>query len=130
MKQRVITAILFGIIFIGAMLLMYTPVFPMFAALLSVIAVWEVEKAVGLKNVLIIASSLVVSAIIPFTVHFGISVPVAPFGCLYVVLIFIFMLLKFESTKFEQAVIAIFSSESIPFSFSFINVFREIYKHF
>ncbi len=130
MKQRVITAILFGIIFIGAMLLMYTPVFPMFAALLSVIAVWEVEKAVGLKNVLIIASSLVVSAIIPFTVHFGISVPVAPFGCLYVVLIFIFMLLKFESTKFEQAVIAIFSSVCIPFSFSLMIVFRDIYKHF
>ncbi len=130
MKQRVITALLFGIVFIGAMLLMNTLVFPVFVALLCAIAVWEIEKAVGLTNKLIMASSTAVSVVIPFITHFGVSVSVAPFGCLYVVLIFIFMLLKFESTKFEQAVIALFASVCVPFSFSLMIVFRDIYKYF
>ncbi len=129
MKQRVITALLFGIVFIGGMLLMNTFVFPVFVALLSGIAVWEIEKAVGLKNKFIIASSLVVSIVVPFIAHFDISVPVAPIGCLYVVLIFIFMLLKFESTKFEQAVIAIFASVCVPFSFSLMIIFRDIDRY-
>ncbi len=130
MKQRVITALLFGIVFIGALLLMNTLVFPVFVALLSVIAVWEIEKAVGLTNKLIIASSLVLSAIIPFITHFNVKVPFAPIGCAYVVLTLIFMLLKFETTKFEQAIIAIFSSLCIPFSFSLMIVFRDINIHF
>ncbi len=130
MKQRVITALLFGIVFIGAMLLMNTMVFPVFVALLSAMAVFEIEKAVGLTNKLIISSSLAVSVAIPFITHFGISFSVAPFGCLYVVLVFIFMLLKFESTKFEQAVIALFASVCVPFSFSLMIVFRDIHKYF
>lgn len=130
MKQRVITALLFGIVFIGAMLLMNTVVFPVFVALLSAMAVWEIEKAVGLSNKLIMASSLAVSVVIPFITHFGVSVPVAPFGCVYVVLTFIFMLIKFDSTKFEQAVIALFSSVCAPFSFSLMIVFRDIHKYF
>ena len=130
MKQRVITALLFGIVFIGAMLLMNTMVFPVFVALLSAMAVFEIEKAVGLTNKLIISSSLAVSVAIPFITHFGMSVSVAPFGCLYVVLVFIFMLIKFETTKFEQAVIALFASVCVPFSFSLMIVFRDIYKYF
>ena len=130
MKQRVITALLFGIVFIGAMVLMNTMVFPVFVALLSAIAVWEIEKAVGLTNKLIMASSIAVSVAIPFITHFGVSFSVAPFGCLYVVLTFIFMLLKFETTKFEQAIISLFASVCVPFSFSLMIVFRDIYKYF
>ncbi len=130
MKQRVITALLFGIVFIGALLLMNTFVFPVFVALLSVIAVWEIEKAVGLTNKLILATSLVLSAMVPFLTHFNIKVPFAPLGCVYVVLVLIFMLVKFETTKFEQAVIAIFASLCVPFSFSLMIVFRDINVHF
>ena len=50
MKQRVITGVLAAIVFIGALFLMNTIVFPIFLAFLSVVAVFEVEKAVGLKN--------------------------------------------------------------------------------
>lgn len=130
MKQRVITGVLFGIIFFGALFLMNTVVFPVFVALLSGIAVWEIEKAVGLKNKAIIVFSLLFSVAVPFAVHFGIDVPVAAIGGVYVVLIFIFMLLKFETTKFEQAVTAIFSSVCVPYSFSLMIVFRDIHKHF
>lgn len=130
MKQRVITGVLAAIVFIGALFLMNTLVFPVFLSFLSVIAVWEVEKAVGLKNKLIYVVSLVFSAIVPFLTHFNIHLPVAPFGGVYVVLILILMLLKFEQTKFEEAITAIFASTAIPYSFSLMIVFRDINKVF
>ncbi len=130
MKQRVITALIFGIVFIGAMLLMNTIVFPVFISAISAIAVWEIEKAVGLKNKLIIAASLTFTAIQPFLTHLGIKLPFAAIGCVYVVLTMIFMLVKFESTRFEQAITAIFASVCVPFSFSLMIVFRDIDKHF
>lgn len=130
MKQRVITALIFGIVFIGAMLLMNTIVFPVFISAISAIAVWEIEKAVGLKNKLIITASLTFTAIQPFLTHLGIKLPFAAIGCVYVVLTMIFMLVKFESTRFEQAITAIFASVCVPFSFSLMIVFRDIDKHF
>ncbi len=126
MKQRVITGLIFGIVFIGALLLMNTVVFPVFIALISSMAVFEIVKAVGLKNKLIMAASVALSAIIPFFVNFGVKVPVAAFGGIYVVLILVFMLIKFEETKFEQAVIAIFASVCVPYSFSLMIIFRDI----
>ena len=129
MKQRVITALLFGIVFIGALLLMNTIVFPVFVSLLSCIAVWEIEKATGLTNKLIMAASIVFSAIIPFVFHFGIKAPFAAVGCVYVVLLLIFMLIKFETTRFEQTVIAVFASACVPFSFSLMIYFRDVHKH-
>ncbi len=126
MKQRVITGALFAIIFIGAMLLMNTLVFPVFIALLSVIAVWEIEKAVGLKNPFIMAASMTLAAAIPFLMHFKISVPFAVVGGVYVVAILIFMLLQYEKTKFIHAVMAIFASLCIPYAFSVMIIFRDI----
>ncbi len=129
MKQRVITAVLFGIIFIGALLMINTIVFPIFTALLSCMAVWEIEKAVGLKNMPVMVSSLVLSAAIPLIVHFSISVPVAAFGGVYVVAILIMMLLQYEKTKFQEAVMAIFASICVPYAFSVMIVFRDIDKY-
>ena len=130
MKQRIITGVIAAVVFIGALVLMNTIVFPLFVALLSVIAVWEVEKAVSLKNVPIIAVSLILSAAVPILTHFEIKIPVAAFGGAYVVLVLILMLLQFEKTKFEEAVTAIFASVCIPYSFSLMIVFRDIYKTF
>lgn len=126
MKQRIITGAVGSTVFIGALLLMNTLVFPAFLAFLSVVAVWEVEKAVGLKNKPIYALSLVLSAAVPFIFHYGIQFPVAAFGGIYVILIFVLMLIKFEETKFEQAVTAIFASVAIPYSFSLMIAFRDI----
>ncbi len=126
MKQRVITAVLFAIIFIGALLLINSVVFPIFVALLSCIAVWEIEKAVGLQNKFIAVLSLAVSAAIPFLFAFGISVPIDVFGTLYVVSVLILMLLQYEKTRFQEAVSAIFASVCVPFSFSVMIIFRDI----
>ncbi|MBQ8183716.1 MAG: phosphatidate cytidylyltransferase [Clostridia bacterium] len=126
MKQRVITGALFAIIFIGAMILMNTLVFPVFIAVLSAIAVGEIEKAVGVKNRLIMASSITLAAIIPFLFHFRISIPFAVAGGIYVVAILIMMLLQFEKTRFIDAVIAIFASVCVPYAFSVMIIFRDI----
>ena len=129
MKQRVITGAICAIVLVGALCLMNTIVFPIFVSALSVIAVWEIEKAVGLKNKLIMVLSLILSAAVPFIVHFKAVIPVAAFGGTYVVLILIFMLLEFETTKFEQAITAIFASVCVPYSFSLMVVFRDINEH-
>ena len=126
MKQRVITGALFAIIFIGAMLLMNTLVFPVFIALLSVIAVWEIEKAVGLKNYFIMATSMILAAVVPFLYHFGIKIPFAVMGGIYVVAMLIMMLLQYEKTKFIHAVMSIFASVCIPYAFSVMIIFRDI----
>ena len=126
MKQRVITGVLFAIIFIVAILFINTIAFPIFLALLSGIAVWEVEKAVGLKNKLIMAFSIAVSISIPFGFEFGVSVPIGAVGGLYVVVILILMLLQYDKTRFHEAVISIFSSVCIPCAFSVMIIFRDI----
>lgn len=126
MKQRVITGVLFAIIFIGAILLINTIVFPIFVAVLSGIAVWEIEKAVGLKNKFIMILSLAVSVCIPFIFEFGISISVAGFGGIYVVAVLILMLLQYEKTRFQEAVMAIFSSVCVPYAFSVMIIFRDI----
>lgn len=130
MKQRIITGLIAAVIFIGALCLMNTIVFPLFVALLSVIAVYEVEKAVSLKNLPIMAVSVLFSASVPLITHFGIKLPIAAFGGFYVVFILVLMLFQFEKTKFEEAVTAIFASVCIPYSFSLMIVFRDIYKTF
>ena len=129
MKQRVITGLLFAIIFIVAILLMNTIAFPIFLAILSGIAIWEGEKSVGLKHKLIMGFSITVGRCIPFLFEFGVSVPVGAFGGLYVVGIFILMLLQFEKTRFQEAVIAIFASVCIPYAFSVMIIFRDIDKY-
>ena len=126
MKQRVITGVLFAIIFIVAILLINTIAFPVFLSLLSAIAVWEVEKAVGLKNKLIMVFSIAVGVCIPFLFEFGVSVPIGAFGGLYVVTILILMLLQYDKTRFHEAVISIFASVCIPYAFSVMIIFRDI----
>lgn len=126
MKQRVITGVLFAIIFIVAIIFINTIAFPIFLALLSGIAVWEVEKAVGLRNKLIMVFSIAVGICIPFIFEFGVSVPMGAFGGLYVVAILILMLLQYEKTRFQEAVISIFASICIPYAFSVMIIFRDI----
>ena len=130
MKQRIITGVICAVLFIGCLFLMNTVVFALVLSLMSAIAVYEVEKAVSLENIPIKVLSLALSVAIPLLVHFGIRVPVAAVGGIYVVLVFILMLIKFEKTKFEEAVTAIFASVCIPYSFSLFLVFRDINEHF
>ena len=130
MKQRIITGLICAVLFIGCLFLMDTIVFALVLSLMSAIAVHEVEKAVNLKNIPIMVLSIALSVAIPVLAHFNFSVPIAAVGGFYVVLVFIFMLLQFEKTKFEEAVTAIFASVAIPYSFSLFLVFRDINERF
>ncbi len=126
MKQRIITGSICAVLFIGCLFLMDTIFFALVLSLMSAIAVYEVEKAVSLKNMPIMILSLALAVAIPVLTHFNIDVPIAAVGGIYVVLTFIFMLVQFEKTKFEEAVTAIFASVAIPYSFSLFLVFRDI----
>ena len=96
MRQRIITGLICGVLFIGCLFLMNTILFPVVLSLMSAIAVHEVEKAVKLKNKFIMAISIAFSVAIPILAHFNVKVPVAAVGGIYVVLVFILMLAQFE----------------------------------
>lgn len=116
--------------FIGLLFAVNTVVFPVALALLSVIAVMEVQKTIGLKNKYIRALNLIVAALIPFFVHFDLDLKLIPAITFYCIFVFIFMLIEYENTKFEQAVMSIFISLAVPYAFSMMLLFRDVGKHF
>lgn len=142
MKQRVLTAVLAGALFIGLLLGMYTPLFPLLLAVLSVIAVNEIADTIKLKNLPLRLLSLLSAAVIPFLTAYSdksmkpIAAIAAVADCKLVLLIvyclasLCLMVLNFKKTRFEQAAIMLFTSVAIPSSFSIMILFRDIYVPF
>lgn len=130
MKQKIITGIVSGVAFIGILFTINTVVFPFVIALLAGIAVFEIGKAVHLKNKLIQVSSIVAAVFIPLIVGFGWKLPLMPILTAYVILTFLCMLFQYEKTKFEHAVFSLFASLIVPYSFSTILLLRDVDKTF
>ena len=130
MKKRVITGVIGSAVFIGVLFLMNTLVFPAVLSVASVIAVYEIEKATGLKNKPIMVVTLAFSAVVPFLFNQRIELPILQFAIVYVIGVLILMLLRYENTRFEQTVIAIFASVCVPCAFSVMILFRDVYITF
>ncbi|NLA77737.1 MAG: phosphatidate cytidylyltransferase [Clostridiales bacterium] len=130
MKTRVITGLVAGGLFIAMFFLLYTWVYPVMLAIFAAIGVWEIEKAVGLKNKLITVLSLAVSAAIPFVVHFHLELPLIAIISLYCIAVLILMLIQFEKTRFEHAAIAIFASLAVPYALSCMLALRDMYLRY
>ncbi|MDR1629368.1 MAG: phosphatidate cytidylyltransferase [Oscillospiraceae bacterium] len=130
MKQKIITGIVSGIAFIGILFAINTVVFPFVIALLSAIAVFEIGNAVHLKNRPIQVLSIAVAAFVPLLVGFDWQIPLMPAVTAYVILVFLFMLLQYEKTRFEHAVFALFASLIVPYAFSTILLLRDVDKTF
>ena len=65
MKTRVISGIVAAIIGAGALALMFTPVFPIFVAVLSAVATFEIMNVAQIKSKLIMTPAIILSAIMP-----------------------------------------------------------------
>ena len=129
MKKRVITGIVAGILFIGVLFLMKTIVFPIVISILSVIAVYEIEKTTGLNNFPVRALTVAVAAVIPFAVHYKLQLDISWYitgGVFYVLALLVCMLVLYENTRFEQVIIALFSSLCVPAAFSVMLLLRDI----
>lgn len=121
MKVRIITGVTCALIVI--MLLVFTGLgyqgvmsIPMGA--IAAIAAYEMMRVSKCKNKVLTAVSMVVAAIGPAYVDFGlqqyIPVPLSVLLTAYVILLLIIMLKFYDTTKFEHVALALFASVAIP----------------
>ncbi len=129
MKKRIITGVLAALFCIGVLCLMKTVVLPVVVALFAVLAVFEIERVSGLKEIPIMVFSFVPTVCMPFYFHFSFNLSKQFFlsaAIAYIISMLVIMLVFFDTVKFEQVVIAIFASMVIPFSFSTVILLRDV----
>ena len=127
MKTRVITAVVGAAIVIPCLIFMHTIAFPVFLALVSLIAVYEVIKATGGKNNLIMILSCITAAAVPFLFHFNVKISFMPVAIIYILIYFIIMVLMHRKTTFNDVVTALFATAAIPCSLSLLISLRDLY---
>ncbi len=140
MLKRTVAGILAALFGISVIVFRDTPALVIVVGALSVIATWEIEKVIGLKNKAIFILSLIFSGgVVVFYEYraelagLGITVPTAAVFAIYCVLVFMLMLTDFENTKFEQVASVIVASALVPFAFStlvFLNDASESFEKF
>lgn len=116
MKTRIISALAYSTIVI-AVFLMNTPALAIFIALVSGLAVYELNHVASVKLPLA-AVSIAVGAFIPFDVEYGLleKIGVTPLTALtfYCIAMLIMMVKWHSEVKFEKVAISIFSSVAVP----------------
>ncbi len=117
MKTRIIAALCYCVPVIGVLFLMNTPVLPIFIALVSGIAVYELNNVAKVKLPLMIAS-IAVGAFIPFNVEYNLldKIGVTPLTAMtvYFIAMLIMMIKWHSSVKFEQVAMSLVASLAVP----------------
>ncbi|MEI6579947.1 MAG: phosphatidate cytidylyltransferase [Eubacteriales bacterium] len=132
MKQRFITGLLWGSLAILTFVYIFSPLMGILITFFSILAVHEIEKVANVKNVPIMAISLIFAGLMPpfneyhILEHF--HIPMTAVIIAYVILLLSLMLAKYETTKFEDVAIVIFTSISVPFALSTFMLVRDVYK--
>ena len=128
MKTRIITAIAaITVILVPCFVFLHTFVLPLIMGLFSAIAVYEIIKATGGKNKVILAVSCITAAAVPFLFHFDISIPFMPVAIIYVLAYLIIMVPMHKTTSFNDIVTALFATATVPFSISVFVMLRDVY---
>ncbi len=128
MKTRIITAIVaITVILVPCFIFLHTFVLPLIMGLFSAIAVYEIIKATGGKNKVILAVSCITAAAVPFLFHFDISIPFMPVAIIYVLAYLIIMVPMHKTTSFNDIVTALFATATVPFSISVFVMLRDVY---
>lgn len=134
MKTRVISGIVAAIIGAGALALMFTPVFPVFIAVLSAVATFEIMNVAQIKSKLIMTPAIILSAIMPnyfaYKSMLPFEIPADAFLALYVILMLSLMLKVHKNTRFEQVAVALYASIFVPYAFSSLVTVRDVYVNY
>ncbi|MCL2513401.1 MAG: phosphatidate cytidylyltransferase [Oscillospiraceae bacterium] len=130
MKKTIVSLCAAGLLFF-TLWSMNTLFFPLLLTLLACMAVYEVEKAVDLKNMPAMALSVVVAGSMPIIIHCkeylsGYFKYIPNALLLYFVLMMIFMLAFYEKTKFYQIAVGVFSSLFFPACFTIFILLRDM----
>lgn len=129
MKQRVITGVVLVAVMVGVLCLMYTPVFMLFFAAISAIAVFEINRVAKVENKFTMVLSVAFAALVPVYIEMDFQRLVAPSVLIgvYILLMLFIMLWKYDITRFEHIAISVFASICVPFSFSVFLFLRDLY---
>lgn len=121
MKLRITTGIISALFVI--MLLVFTGlgyrgVMSVPMGILSALAVYEITRVAKCKNKPLTVCSMIFSALFPIYVDFGlqklINFPSSAIFIVYVMLILILTLKRYDDTRFEIAALVVFASAAIP----------------
>ncbi|HZK38619.1 MAG TPA: phosphatidate cytidylyltransferase [Clostridia bacterium] len=134
MKQRLITGLLWGSLAILTMVYIFTPLMGILIALFSMIAVYEIERAVKIKNKPIMVLSMIFAGLLPLVNEHGLiakyNIPLASIMIAYTILLLSFMLMRYETTRFEHVAIVLVTSLCVPWALSSFMLVRDVYKVF
>lgn len=127
MLKRIVVGVIAALLMITILIFRNTPLLSIALAFLAVVAAYEIEKCVQVKNKAIMAVSLVFTAFVPFYYEYapelasrGIVLPVTAILSFYVVLLFILMLTNYDNTKFEDVATVILATTFVPWAFSIL----------
>ena len=128
MKTRILTALVaMVVILVPCIIFMHTVVLPIILGLFAAIAVYEVIRATGSKNNILLAISCLTAAAVPFVFHYNIKIPFMPVAAIYILVYLIIMVPTHKTTKFNDVITALFATVAIPVSISVFILLRDVY---
>ncbi len=131
MKTKVITGILAAIFGITMVALMFTPVFTTALACFTLLANYELLHATGVKNKAVYVLTTFPAAGMPFILTYDLTqylpVPVIGILLVYVFVLLLFMLARYDETRFEHISMALVSSLLVPYVMSLLCEIRDFF---
>ena len=129
MKQRIITAAVGLALLLVVLFFFNTWIFNFAVALIAGVAVFELLQSAGIiKNRLLSAAALVFAVLVPFFRTPGFNLLGRASVLLYILALFVILLYRHETLKFEQVAITFTSSLLVPFSFSCLIYMRDQFE--
>jgi phosphatidate cytidylyltransferase len=137
MLKRIIVGVIGALVAITVIVFRNTPLLSIVLAFFTVLAAYEIEKCVQVKNKAVMAVSLVFSALMPFYYEYepelssrGITIPVTVVLAIYILLLFILMLTDYDHTKFEDVATVIIATTFVPWGFSTLIMLNDVDRTF
>lgn len=124
MKAKVITGILAAIFGITMLTLQFTFVFPIAVAFFTFMANFELLHSTGVRNKFVLALTSIPAAAMPFAARYDLfersPIPAEALFFLYVFVLLVLMLWRYEETRFEHISMALISSLVVPYCISLL----------
>lgn len=131
MKKKVITGVIGALFGITMMTLQFTPVFLVALAFFTFRANYELLRAAGVQNKVIVAVTSVPATAMPFVLSYDLTrfapLPLVALLLIYVFLLLILMLAMYEKTRFDHISMALVSSLLVPYVMSLLVEIRDFY---
>lgn len=130
MKTKVVVGLVLAAFGIGVLLFLFYPVPAFILAFFTGAAAYEMQRVSGQKSKAISVLSIAVAALTPIFIEYKIlerlEIPYYAVVAALTIIMLILMLAKFESTRFEQVLISLFSATILPCAFSTLLLIRNL----